>query len=225
MLLSIDRVLQLLSEGKTLDKIAEMASCETEDVTEIVEQARRILSKYEKQNSRKKIIIKKKISESEKEDSFREDETSQIFSGAELSAVPVDSALTMYIAGYSNPMEKRGGFGITVHDREDRQVGRVSYYCGNCSETIALYRAVLRALKIGNYFNSKIIKIRNDNETFLKQASGEIPVEDSALNKIIVEIAEEKNKKAQCIFEPVSKVPVDKARFFAEKATVKKERY
>lgn len=112
-----------------------------------------------------------------------------------------------------------------MHDREDRQVGRVSYYCGNCSETIALYRAVLRALKIGNYFNSKIIKIRNDNETFLKQASGEIPVEDSALNKIIVEIAEEKNKKAQCIFEPVSKVPVDKARFFAEKATVKKERY
>lgn len=55
MLLSIDRVLQLLSEGKTLDKIAEMASCETEDVTEIVEQARRILSKYEKQNSRKKL--------------------------------------------------------------------------------------------------------------------------------------------------------------------------
>lgn len=217
MLLSIDRVLQLLAEGKSLEKIASLATCEVDDVTAIIEQARTILAKYEKQNSRKKIILKKK-NPARGEAPAEDDETSRIFAGAELSAVPVDSVLTMYIAGYSPQGEKNGGFGITVHDREDRQVGKVSYYCGNCSETLALYRAVLRALQIGNYFNSKKIKIRNDNETFLKQASGDIHVEDPLLNKIIDEIKIEMSGKARCLFETVSKVPVDKARFLAEKA-------
>jgi len=221
MLLSIDRVLQLLAEGKSLEKISEMASCTPEDVSKIVEQGRTILAKYEKQVSRKKIILKKK--EFEKREFAEEDETSLIFSGSELSAVPVDSILTIYLGAFNDPAKTTSGFGITIHDKEDRQVGKVSYFCGKCSETMALYRSVLRAVKIGNYFNSKTIKIRNDNETFLKQASGEIVVEDPSLKRIIDEISGEMRKGIKYLFEPVSKVPVEKAKFLAKRAIEKRD--
>jgi len=216
MLLSIDRVLQLLAEGKSLEKISEMASCKPEDVSEIVEKGRKILAKYEKQTSRKKIILKKK--EFERREFAEEDETSLIFSGSELSAVPVGSVLTIYLAAFNDDDKKTSGFGLTIHDKEDRQVGKVSYFCGKCSESIALYRSVLRAVKIGNYFSSKVIKIRNDNETFLKQASGDIVVEDPALKRIIDEISGEMKKDIKYLFEPVSKVPVEKAKFLAKRA-------
>jgi len=44
MLLSIDRVLQLLAEGKTTQKIAEIAGVGVEDVVRIIEEARALLS-------------------------------------------------------------------------------------------------------------------------------------------------------------------------------------
>ncbi len=220
MLLSIDRVLQLLAEGKSLEKISQMASCTPDDVAEIVEKGRKILAKYEKQGTRKKIILKKK--EFERREFAEEDETSLIFSGSELSAVPVDSVLTICLAAFHDQEKKTSGFGITIHDKEDRQVGKVSYFCGQCSESIALYRSVLRAVKIGNYFNSKVIKIRNDNETFLKQASGEITVEDPSLKRIADEISSEMKKGIKYLFEPVSKVPVEKARFLAKRAIEKR---
>ena len=48
MLLSIDRVLQLLSEGKSIEKIAELAEGEIDDVIGIIDEARKLINKHEK---------------------------------------------------------------------------------------------------------------------------------------------------------------------------------
>ena len=60
MLLSIDRVLQLLAEGKSIEKIAELANVDSNDVLAIIEEARKIVNQFDKQKSKSKIIIKKK---------------------------------------------------------------------------------------------------------------------------------------------------------------------
>jgi len=65
MLLSIDRVLQLLTEGKSVDKISELAKCDEKDVLVVIGEARNLLNKYEKPIARKKIILKKKIDNSD----------------------------------------------------------------------------------------------------------------------------------------------------------------
>ena len=59
MLLSIDRVLQLVSEGKTIEKIAELAECNSADVVNLIEDARELINRHEKASGRKKVIIKK----------------------------------------------------------------------------------------------------------------------------------------------------------------------
>jgi hypothetical protein len=60
MLLSIDRVLQLISEGKSIEKIAELAECETAEVVDIIQSARELLQKHEKVSIKRKVILKKK---------------------------------------------------------------------------------------------------------------------------------------------------------------------
>jgi len=60
MLLSIDRILQLLAEGKSIQKIAELSGTEFETVCKIIEEARKLLANHEGIKSRKKILIRKK---------------------------------------------------------------------------------------------------------------------------------------------------------------------
>ncbi len=118
MLLSIDRVLQLIAEGKGIEKIADMAKCEPDDVVSIIEEARQILRKYDKPHSRKKVIIKRAgMANSEGDD----EEMKEIFEGAELAAVPLESQLTIYTDGASKGNPGPAGIGIVIFDKEDRQ--------------------------------------------------------------------------------------------------------
>ena len=63
MLLSIDRILQLISEGKNIEKIAELAECDISEVVDIIQEARELLLKHEKAFAKRKIILKKRLSQ------------------------------------------------------------------------------------------------------------------------------------------------------------------
>ena len=221
MLLSIDRVLQLLSEGKSIEKIAELAQCETDNVVEVINEARGIINKYEKPVARKKIKIRKSnedenssnILDPEKIDADKE--LAQVLTGAELSAVPVDSALTMYIKGVSMGNSDPAGIAVIIHDSDDHQVGKVSAYIGRGSKYFAEYSALIRALKIARYFKTQKLRILTDSEILIKQVCGELEVNHNYLKKIFNEavslIDEIKNFK----IEYVSKNFNEKAYYMA----------
>ncbi len=220
MLLSIDRVLQLLAEGKSVSKIAELSACSEDDVSGVIRRARDILAKYEKPLSRKKIIIKKQEPKKPEEDS----EAAALLVGAELSAVPVSSQLSIYTAAFVDG-KKTGpsGIGLVIHDQDDRQVGRVSQYTGTNSEPYSTYTAIIRALKLAVYFNTLSLKIKISSETICKQIDGSISIADKKSELMINEIREIASKIKKFRIESVSRAYLDKAIHYSEKALERKE--
>lgn len=215
MLLSIDRVLQLLAEGKSLDKIAELANCSTGDVSAVVEEARAIINKYEKPAGRKKVILKKGGLAS---GSQVEEEKPEIFAGAELAAVPVDSQLTIYTDGVSLGNPGKAGIGIVIFDKEERQVGKVSAAIGVATAAFAEYTALIRALKIALYFKVRSLKIRTDSEQMVKQIHGEYQVKHETIKKLHEEALELIEQIHTFRLEHVYSSQNDKADFLAKKA-------
>ena len=187
MLLSIDRVLKLIEEGKSLEKIAELANCQVEDVIGVIEEARTLINKYDKQVVRKKIILKKSAEQGESEIESEEtggEERAAIFDGAELSTIPLGSSLTMYIDGASSGNPGPAGIGILIYDHDDRQVAKVSSYIGRRTNNFAEYSALIRALKIAIYFKTKSLRIRTDSELVAKQINGEYKVKQDQIKKL-----------------------------------------
>ena len=91
MLLSIDRVLQLLAEGKSIEKIAELANVDSNDVLAIVEEARKIVNQFDKQKSKSKIIIKKKNNINTQIPMEMKETDEELFDGFEvLSTIPTE---------------------------------------------------------------------------------------------------------------------------------------
>jgi hypothetical protein len=121
MLLSIDRILQLISEGKSLEKIAELAACEVSDVTGLINEARELLSRHEKSLTRRKIILKKKKENPSSQQSHDDSYIREILNGAELSAIPVNTPIIMYIAGESGREQDMPGLELLfLTSRTDR---------------------------------------------------------------------------------------------------------
>ena len=118
MLLSIDRVLQLLAEGKSVERIAELSQVRDEDVRSIIEDARRLLLEHNKARAKKKIIIDKvKESPNGYPASPELDlNVAEIFAGAELTAVPLASSLIMYVDGASSGNPGPAGIGIVIDE-------------------------------------------------------------------------------------------------------------
>src|SRR3990172_12666906 len=162
MLLSIDRVLQLLAEGKSLDKIAELAHCSVPNVVEVIKEAGEIINRDEKPAARKKIMIKRSAETDGADEPGvpPDDEASgNIFTGAELSTIPLNSSLTMYIDGASSGNPGPAGIGILIVDQDGRQVGKISAYIGKRTNNFPEYTALIRALKIARYFTTRVLKI------------------------------------------------------------------
>ena len=216
MLLSIDRVLQLLSEGKSVEKISELASCEVEDVLNIIKEARELLARYEKPASKKKIIIKKK--KDEQTSATDDDDIKRLLAGAELSAVPMSSQLTFYVAGESAARTKHAGIGIVINDREDRQVGKVSMYIGKADLNSAIYIGIIRALRIAEYFNTGSLRVRINSETLFKHLQGEITIDNERVARLRDEVREMMRKFKDCRMETISKNQNDKAIFLAARS-------
>ena len=223
MLLSIDRVLQLLSEGKSIKKIAEFANCTETDVISVITTARKIINNQDKQLSKKKIIIKKTPGGVETEEEKQKTaDIKKIFKGSELSAVPMESSLIMYTGGASIGNPGPAGIGIIIHDKEDRQVGKVTAHIGKRVELEAKYHAIFRALQIAIYFQTKELKIRSDSELIIRQINGEQKIEKISIKKLYNEIIQLKKGIKQCRFEHVTRNLNEKADYLSKLAAHKK---
>ena len=221
MLLSIDRVLKLLAEGKSLEKIAELAHCDAKDVAEVIEEAISILERHEKPIARKKIIIKKSAEEDDDnpgEHTGAPSPESVLFEGAELSTIPLNSTLTMYIDGASSGNPGPAGIGIVILDQDGRQVGKISSYIGNRTNNFAEYTALIRALKIAKYFKTNILKIRTDSELVVKQICGEYKVKNEQIKKLYDQAISLIRSISTCKIEHVPREQNDKADYLAKKA-------
>jgi len=220
MLLSIDRVLQLLAEGKSLERIAELSQVRVEDVRSIIENARKLLLEHNKARARKKVIIEKVKEESRESAASPESDldTAEILAGAELTAVPLASSLTMYVDGASRGNPGPAGIGIVINDRDGRQVGKVSDYIGIKTNNFAEYTALIRALQIAIYFKTKELKIRTDSELAVKQIRGDYKVSNENIKPLYAEVIRLKKMVNSCRIEHVTRNLNEKADYLAGRA-------
>jgi len=221
MLLSIDRLLQLISEGKSLEKIAELADCEVSDVTGLINEARELLSKHDKALSKRKIIIKKKKEISASVKSPDDSYIREILNGAELSAIPVNTPIIMYIDGETEKEPGHAGIGIVIFDNQNRQIGKVADYIGSRTKLSAEYIALIRALKLAIYFQASEVKIRTDSELVLRQYSGKSKELSPESHKFIDEINYLSKQIKNFRIEQITKSQNDKADFLAKKGLEK----
>lgn len=221
--MSIDRVLKLLAEGKTLEKIAELAHCEISNVVEVIEEAIAMINRLEKPVARKKIIFKKNTDSSDEEGegdlSDKPSIESTLFEGAELISVPLNSTLTMYVDGASSGNPGPAGIGIVIIDQDGHQVGKISSYIGTRTNNYAEYTALIRALKIAQYFRTKILRIRTDSELVVKQLNGEYKVKNEQIKKLYDQTVALIKTINTCKIEHISSNQNDKADYLAKKAT------
>ncbi|MCX8122666.1 MAG: ribonuclease HI family protein [Spirochaetes bacterium] len=224
MLLSIDRVLQLLAEGKTLEKIAELSNMDVSEIQSIIEEARKIILEYDKQRAKSKIIVKKKSSVTQEKNNINPP-GDNIFDGLEvLSTIPTESVLTMYIDGASKGNPGPAGIGIVIYDGDDRLVGKVSAYIGKKTNNQAEYTALLRAIELALYFKTKTLKIRSDSELVVRQLSGEYQVTNTNIKKLYEKIIDLKKQIPVVKIEHVMRNFNEKADFLAKKAADKKDK-
>ena len=229
MLLSIDRVLQLLAEGKTIQKIAELSEAEPDDITNIIEDARKLLLDQEKVKTKKKILLKRKglpnfeNAESNESNKNEETGTEEIFDGAELSAVPFGSYLLIYTDGASSGNPGPSGIGVVINDKEDRTVGKVSFYVGVNTNNFAEYSALIRALKIAIYYKTKELKVRTDSELVVKQIKGEYKVTSDKIRPLYETAMNLKKKINNFRIEHVPRIQNDKADYLARMAVQSKK--
>lgn len=222
MLLSIDRVLQLLAEGKSIERISELADCESADVVALIEEARELIHRHEKVSGRRKVIIKKKKSSGDDNISTEDDEVSrEVMSGAELAAIPVNSSLTMYINGASDGESGNAGIGIVIFDHENRQVGKVCDYIGRRSENAAEYVALIRALKLAEYFRVSELKIRTDSGPVVRQMTGRQVIKNSTLGQLADQASAIIRNIKNFRLEQIPRNQNDKADYLAKKASEK----
>jgi len=221
MLLSIDRLLQLVSEGKSLEKIAELADCEVSDITGLISEARELLSKHDKALTKRKIIIKKKTGSKTSPQSYDDSYIREILNGAELSAIPVNTPIVLYIAGESESDPDHAGVGIVIFDQQNRQIGKVSDYVGMRTKLAAEYVALIRAIKLAIYFQASEVKIRTNSELIIRQYSGKSKEISADIHKFIDEINTLTKKIANFKLEQITRSQNDKAEFLAKKGSEK----
>jgi hypothetical protein len=221
MLLSIDKVLQLLAEGKDVGKIEELSGAAHEEIVCLIEEARTLLAKHEKERSRKKLILKRKIHVPTGDNRIPVEDSGEdlpsFLGGAELTAVPVEDLLIINIAA----VERNGvtGIALLIHDREDRQVGKLSYCLRRVPARRALIRAAIRSWEIAEYFRASGVKIRSNDDIFVRQINGEIYVQEQELKdqyeafQTLVA-----SGKRHCKCEPYPTLSNDKTTYLAEKA-------
>jgi len=223
MLLSIDRVLQLLAEGKSIEKIAELANVDSSDVLAIIEEARKIVNQFDKQKSKSKIIIKKKNNINTQIPMEMKETDEELFDGFEvLSTIPTESVLTMYVDGASKGNPGPAGIGIIIYNNDDQFVGKVSSYIGKKTNNQAEYIALIRAMLIAIYFKTKTLKIRSDSELVVRQLLGEYQVNNSQIKKLYDKVMELKKQIPNFKIEHVMRNFNERADFLAKKAADKK---
>lgn len=214
MMLSIDKVLSLLEDGKTVQKIAELADSSIEDVISLIRDARKIVTQREPQKSRKKVKFKKKI-EQNSNSGVIDNEEMDIFKGADLSVVPLENVLTFYCA----VSESNGAISVAIiiQDNEGRRVGKVQYRENTKSERLALLKSLLRCEQIASYFRSVKTRLRFDDEYLYRQITGK----NTEIEKKLIKHVEDmrvllESRKNEILIELIESHQNEKAHFLTE---------
>ncbi len=217
MLLNVERVLKMLAEGKSAEKIAETAGVDAGDVHAIIGEALKIVMDHDKARARRKFTLKKSSSGKDY-GATRETAEDDVFDGADLTVVPIDSVLTIYTDGASSGNPGPAGIGLVIFDNNDRQVGKVSQYIGVQTNNFAEYTAVIKALRIAAYFRAKVVRIRTDSELVVKQINGEYKVKNENIRPLYDTVMDIKKNVGEARIEHVSRSVNDKADYLAKKA-------
>lgn len=160
MLLSIDRVLLLLSEGKNVEKIAELAETDINEVVSLIHEARTIVMRARPELARKKVRLKtKKISNSTDEKRSIEDE---LLLHAEFSVVPVEQPFVIYIAVIAENEGHR--YSLLLLDDEGKQFGKLVEFSVLKSDDAAWLQAVSHGIRIAQHFAATSVTIRHDKD-------------------------------------------------------------
>lgn len=218
MLLNIERVLRMLAEGKSVEKIAETAKVEAGEVRAIIEDALKIVLDHDKTRAKKKFTIKKNSSAKDYPAAVQEKGDDDILAGADITVVPIDSMLTIYTDGASSGNPGHSGIGLVIFDNNDRQVGKVSQYIGVQTNNFAEYTAVIKALQLAAYFKAKVIRIRTDSELVVKQINGEYKVKNENIRPLYNRVVKIMGTLGEVRIEHVSRSVNDKADYLAKKA-------
>jgi ribonuclease HI len=208
MLLSVERVLKLLSEGKSAEKIAEMAEIAVEEVYKIIIEARDIVLSTDKERARKKVIIKRQKSIEDKDD---------IFEGAELSAVPLESSLVIYTDGASSGNPGPAGIGLVIFDHDDRQVGK-SLTSSAAKQTISPNTRVIYARLKSPFIQNESVENTHRLRAVVKQITGEYKVKNDTIRGLFDEVMALKSKINNFKIEHVTRNLNDKADYLAKKS-------
>ncbi len=222
MLLSIDRVLQLLAEGKDVDKISELANCDKKDVATVIEEARNLLGKYEKPAAKKKIILKKKVTKRDDDSSAKDDEASLILDGAELGAIQLDSLLVFNTSAIVSDDEKSSAIGIQIMDHNNFQIGKVSFNVGRNDFNKANYYSIIRAIRIANYFNASSVRIRSSAREVVDQINEKDNISKPGEQRLYDQVKELLSKVKDCKIDFINEYQNDRAVFFATNALAEK---
>lgn len=219
MLLNIERVLKMLAEGKSAEKIAETAGVSIEEVYALIEEARKIVLLHDGPRAKKKVLLKKQAQKDIDAESPVKDD---LLAGAELSAIPIGASLVFYTDGASSGNPGPAGIGIVIFDAQDRQVGKVSLFVGETTNNIAEYSAVIRALKIAIYFQAKSVRVRTDSELVVRQINGQYKVKHEGLVPLFEQVMELMKQIPSVKVEYIPRNQNEKADFLAKKASASK---
>lgn len=219
MLLNIERVLKMLAEGKSAEKIAETAGVAPEQVYALIDEARKIILQHDGPRAKKKVLLKKPVGGAIGTEPLVKDD---LLSGAELSAIPVGTSLVFYTDGASGGNPGPAGIGIVIFDSQDRQVGKVSLFIGETTNNVAEYSAVIRALKIAIYFQAKNVRVRTDSELIVRQINGQYKVKHEGLIPLYEEVTELMKKIPSVKVEHIPRNQNEKADFLAKRASAGK---
>ncbi|MDA3899748.1 MAG: hypothetical protein PF637_04420 [Spirochaetes bacterium] len=214
MMLSIDKVLSLIEDGKNVEKIAELADSSVSDVVSLIREARKIVSVKDPQKSRKKVKFKKKNEQNNNSDVSNILEA-DIFKGADLSVVPIENTLTFYCA--VSAAQGAVSVAVIIQDSESRRVGKMQYRDNTTFERAALLKSLLKCEKIALYFKSKKTHLRFDDEYLYRQILGENTLIERNLEKDLVTLRNVlESRKNEISIELIESYQNEKAHFLTE---------
>jgi ribonuclease HI len=221
MLLSINKVLQMLAEGKSSEKISEIAGCAPEDIYMVIDRARNLLAKYEKEESRRKIIIRKKNPEYNEEfqnDDYGLSQIKNMFQSIELAPIPFSDILIVDCSSFSDDRTGESGIALILYGRDSLQVGKLAGTIRNKNKKVIPLISILRALKIGEIYKAKKLIIRTDSENSVKMINRLIIDRTESINSLLTQIDDSVKKLTEVKIEHAGEGAIQKAYYLAEKA-------
>lgn len=210
MLLNIDKVLRMLAEGKDVKKISENSDLSEKEISDMIEEARKLLNKFAGNKVRKKIIIRKNKTNKTTD---VEDEFKDIFEGAELNAIPLETNLIFNIAVAS--AEQFYKTGVIILTDDENQVAKLHFKIEETEERPSVVKALEKCLKIADYFKASAARFKIDEKFVFQILSEGIKTDDKYLAELIEDYLNKMKSYDHYRVEFINKFANEKANYVA----------